>query len=257
MHEIITTDAMNLSFGTPDVGVSISHLYRIVVTVRGRAEMSLSARSVVMENKSALLIAPFELLYVSPNMSRDAEICCFTFASDMLAEQEKHLLTVFDGEPYRPASRLPEDLSTTLARISELDAVPRDMAMTFAKLYLTEILARLYMMPLPKEALTGVARAAEYLKEHLTEDITLDALSEEVGISKFYLCRAFSRDSGLTPHAYLNYLRAWRAWALLAGGMSAASVATAVGFSDYSTFFRTYRKMIGRSPTAVPCEAVK
>lgn len=51
-------------------------------------------------------------------------------------------------------------------------------------------------------------------------------------------------------HEYLNGLRLTRAKALLADRHSRISeVAYAVGFNDLSHFDKTFRKMVGRSPT--------
>jgi AraC-like DNA-binding protein len=115
---------------------------------------------------------------------------------------------------------------------------------------LSEMLLYLTEAPLDAAPPCGMARVAAYLTSHAYEEISLDRLSEEVGISKFHLCRAFRRDSGLTPHAYLGYLRVLRAQELLMQGLPAQEVGEAVGFRDYSTFFRTYKKMLGRAPTS-------
>ena len=49
---------------------------------------------------------------------------------------------------------------------------------------------------------------------------------------------------------YVAYNRVLYARQLLAQGMGAAEAAREVGFSDYSSFYRSYRKVTGRSPRA-------
>jgi AraC-like DNA-binding protein len=46
------------------------------------------------------------------------------------------------------------------------------------------------------------------LLEHVEEDVTLDALADHARADKFHLCRAFSREIGFPPYAFLTLARA-------------------------------------------------
>ncbi len=103
----------------------------------------------------------------------------------------------------------------------------------------------------PRRAPAGrraVARALEALHERVTEGISLDALAAHAGMDKFHLCRAFRTQVGLPPHAYLTHLRVTRARQLLARGLTAAEVATRVGFYDQSQLSRHFRRAVGMTP---------
>ncbi len=247
--DIVMREDMALVRGGFSAGITSSPRYRIMVVCAGGGMVSLSGRVCEAVPCSVMLLSPFDLLYIPEKTAKTLDAYLFEFDPSALHASQVSLLMPFEGDPYVHPAHMTDGEVSLVTRFDDLMNASSQVSETMARLYLTELLLRLSQHPLETEALGGVARAARYLKEHLHEDVTLDALAEIVGISKFYLCRAFNRDSGLTPHAYLNHLRAYQARRLLEGGMSAADAAASVGFADYSTFFRTYRKIIGRSPT--------
>ncbi len=248
MTDFVMTRELTLSRGGYPAGVSSSSSYRVMVVRDGHGTVSLSGRVADVTAGAVMLLAPYDLLYIPEQTAKDLDAYLFTFTREGLYRIDVTLSDVFAGESYRHPAVQSDAMAALVARMDDILPGGEGQREAFARLRLTELILHLAASPMEFDASAGVARAARYLRDHLHEDVTLDALSDTVGISKFYLCRAFSRDSGLTPHAYLNHLRAYRAEALLAGGMSAADAAVSVGFGDYSTFFRTYRKIIGRTP---------
>lgn len=93
-----------------------------------------------------------------------------------------------------------------------------------------------------------VRRAMAYLRERLSESITLDDLAAHAGLDKFHLCRAFRAQIGLPPHAYLTELRIQRAKELLTAGVRASELAPRVGLYDQSQLTRHFRRIVGVTP---------
>ena len=52
-----------------------------------------------------------------------------------------------------------------------------------------------------------IVSVLKYINEHYRSVVTLDDLSDKVGISKFYLCRRFHEVTGATVMEYLNNVR--------------------------------------------------
>jgi AraC family transcriptional regulator len=46
-------------------------------------------------------------------------------------------------------------------------------------------------------------QALEYMNVHLNENVSLETIADELGISQYYFCRLFKQSTGMTPHAYL------------------------------------------------------
>ena len=95
-----------------------------------------------------------------------------------------------------------------------------------------------------------MARIRDYLRGHFDQDITVDALAREVGLSRVHLTRAFARQFGVPPHIYLNAVRIERAQAGMLAGQSLAEVAAACGFADQSHFSRRFKGSVGLTPGA-------
>ncbi len=90
-------------------------------------------------------------------------------------------------------------------------------------------------------------RAREYLHDRISEDVSLDDLGTQTGLTKFHLLRAFRNRFGLPPHAYQLQQRVLRAKRLLKS-LSPSDVALECGFSDQSHFTRVFRTHTGTTP---------
>lgn len=88
-----------------------------------------------------------------------------------------------------------------------------------------------------------------YLNEHITEELSLRSICERFYISPNHVNRLFRQATGTTVCSYINYKRVTLARQLMRRDYSAADAAVNVGFRDYSTFFRTYKKLLGDSPS--------
>ena len=92
------------------------------------------------------------------------------------------------------------------------------------------------------------AEILEYLHEHLTEEISIDRLAEELYLSKYYMMRLFRARTGFTIHAYLTDKRLHLARELIAHGMTASEACYRCGYRDYSAFSRAYKKRFAATP---------
>lgn len=95
-----------------------------------------------------------------------------------------------------------------------------------------------------------VVALLQYLNLHLTEELTIDQLSERFYVSKYHMMRRFRRETGYSIHGYVTEKRLLLAQRLLAQGASPSEVGAQVGYQDYSTFSRAYKKQFGRGPSA-------
>lgn len=94
-----------------------------------------------------------------------------------------------------------------------------------------------------------VRRAITYLEQNLTANASLEKASEDLELSKSYLCRIFRSETGMTFSDYANTLRIQRSRILLAEtNLSLLDIALAVGFNDQSYFNRVFKKNTGLTP---------
>lgn len=100
---------------------------------------------------------------------------------------------------------------------------------------------------------TGAARRVpeavrEYLRAHLTRNVTLDELSVVAGVSKYRLVRVCTAWFGLPPHKLHLRLRLDQARELLRRGSAIAEAAYATGFHDQSHLTRVFASAYGVTP---------
>jgi len=93
------------------------------------------------------------------------------------------------------------------------------------------------------------ARLAEYIEEHLAENVLLSSLAEVAQLSPFHFSRAFKQSFGMPPLRFLASRRIERAKELLTGETTVTQVGLAVGFAETSSFTTAFRKHTGVTPT--------
>ena len=93
-----------------------------------------------------------------------------------------------------------------------------------------------------------VVQVISYINNHYTEDIDLESLEKKFFTSRYHLCKIFRKATGLTIHDYIRRKRLSRVRELHQSGKSFSEAAMLSGFSDYSSFYRTYKKLMGCSP---------
>lgn len=89
-----------------------------------------------------------------------------------------------------------------------------------------------------------------YLNQNLKKPITLDDISEHFFISKHHLNKIFRKATGTTVIDYLLRKRIAYAQMLLFNGVHAKEAAAESGFLDYSSFYRSYVRILGHTPAA-------
>ena len=96
-----------------------------------------------------------------------------------------------------------------------------------------------------------VKQSINYMYEHLSDDITLDAMCGEIGVSKYYFSHIFREITGQSAIPYLNYLRCQNAKKMIEDGVGISASAFSSGFHNLSYFSRTYKKLMGMLPSEI------
>lgn len=153
-----------------------------------------------------------------------------------------------------PAAGQTDDVRSLVSRALTREGADSEQDRLLTRMMLSELVLHLASCAPAPHGGGKLAAAAAYLSTHFREDISLDTLCEQVGISKFYFCRAFHGATGLTPHAYLTLCRVLEAERLLRRGVGAMQCGEQVGYTEYTTFYRSYKKMLGRAPSVLATE---
>lgn len=117
---------------------------------------------------------------------------------------------------------------------------------------LIEMILKDYIEPFHKEHVSQfneeIQMLCSYMKNHYTDNITLDDLVEMTTFGKSYLVRIFTKQTGVSPYRYLQAIRLDKAKELLEQGIDIVDVAHQTGFSDQSHLSHYFKEFIGLTP---------
>ena len=94
-----------------------------------------------------------------------------------------------------------------------------------------------------------VRKIMDYIDEHLTEDLSVDAIADAQFVSKYHMMRLFQTTTGMGIHNYITQRRLELARELIGQGINATEACFRSGFGTYSSFTRAYGKYFGTTPT--------
>ena len=172
------------------------------------------------------------------------------------------------GAQARPApqacvSALDQDLLGVVLRF--LRAVKTDAdRRVLAPLYLQEMVyrvlqreqyARLLALAAAEAASNPVSAVLEYVREHMSEPLTVADMADLVNLSPSAFAHLFRDVTGRSPYQFLKEMRLDRARELLVdGNFTVARISKEVGYASVSHFISEFRGRFGVTPRAY-CDA--
>lgn len=167
----------------------------------------------------------------------------FSDFSDRFNE-DTFAISRLSGETLRRVSRLFEEIS----RFSATEAY-RQEELCSAALRLMLHLAKNADVQTQTNP-DALQKAIQYIHRHISEDLSIDAISEACYVSKYYLCRAFKKRIGLTIMEYILQTRLTMAKELLRKeAYSITQISDLCGFSSPSYFSRVFKEKTALSPS--------
>ncbi|WP_247841657.1 AraC family transcriptional regulator [Pseudomonas sp. MWU12-3103b] len=91
-------------------------------------------------------------------------------------------------------------------------------------------------------------RAADFIREHCTDLLSLEDICTAAQLSPSYLIRTFKQHYGMTPHAFVVNQRIQFARERLRSGQLIADVALEAGFADQAHFQRAFKQHLAATP---------
>mgnify|MGYP001495064084 CR=1 FL=1 len=93
-----------------------------------------------------------------------------------------------------------------------------------------------------------IVKIINYINKNLSSVLTIDSISSNFYINKYYLMHKFKEQTGFTLHNYIQQKRLLHAASLIKEGSQIGNVFLESGFGDYSSFMRAFKKMFELSP---------
>ncbi len=100
-----------------------------------------------------------------------------------------------------------------------------------------------------------ISEALRYINASLSTLVSVKEIADRLFVTESYLFRRFRQELHQTPKRYITSKRLWLARQRILLGEAPGEVCRALGFGDYTTFYRNYRAAFGCAPTEAACGA--
>lgn len=233
--------------------------FEILYVAEGKGRYLIEGAEFELKPRTLVFIRPFEYHCVEVEGGSVYERYILHFSDSFIVSEISNTLKSLVGDVgdssgmfYTP-DLIPQIVLSAFDRFEEGAHLPENEKELYYKLLLSELLVLLSSLGNQKIAHDEFelgARVTRYINEYLVRDVSLDIIAKRFFVSKYYLCRAFKKYSGVSIHAYIMHKRVIYAKQLIESGETASGAAYKVGFGDYSAFYRAYVKILGKSPTS-------
>lgn len=147
-----------------------------------------------------------------------------------------------------------EELKALIGRLEKEIASSRQMEHMLEQAEQADILSGAlnleYYMKLDLSENQYISRTIEEIRLHYAEKLSVETISDKLGVSSSYLSRKFKEVTGQTFLDFLNKYRVQQAVSLLETRTYRISeISEATGFSDYKHFCAVFKKYTTKSPT--------
>lgn len=243
----------------PSVGNAIMHshdVYEIYLFLDGKSDYLVEGNKYRLRKGDIMLMRRGELHINSIRGGATYKRNYINFdITNLLAETgNMALLDMFDKRPlgeynhYR-AKDFPENRwQEYLHSICNAETKEEKLCYLLPLLHeLSGCFLKLQTIPAGKEQ-NLVVDICKYINSDLTQELSLEHLSERFYISKTHLNRLFKSNVGTTAGQYINLKRLYLAKELLQKGVHPTEVYSLCGFHDYTTFYRAFKKQFLCSP---------
>ena len=127
-------------------------------------------------------------------------------------------------------------------------AVKLSLAVKDLILHLSRIVYEMVNPQITKEQQGLFEKVLDYINEHLEEDLSLERLAKIFFASKYHIAHLFKEKYGLPVHQYVIKKRLALCKDALLNNEEITEICLLCGFSDYSSFYRAFKKEYGLSP---------
>ena len=223
--------------------------YEIIMVVSGKATINIENRKFTISAGDAVFINPAEYHRISAVNGEEYRRFTLLFEGELIPEAIRaSLLSKIAIAPVTCHADMPS-LTSRLesAVLSESPDIyaPLIDALTVELFYM--ILAGDF---LPEdENDKRLERMLEYISQNVTEKIKLSDVAACAFISESAVCHIFKKRMRVSFKQYVLQKKIAYAATLIRGGMSAAAASRVIGYQNYASFFKIYKKLLYELPS--------
>ena len=219
----------------------------LIYIEKGEAALTTGTLEYKLSTGDFAFIMPSMLHSIVPS-DDDAVIYIINCKTELIQDVIKRLSGLRPASPVLKSANVPQQLLYALHSLStERD---KNIAHSWINLIINIVTAKLRFAEIHDGVTSELSnRVLTYLSLHYREQISLEQLSEAMGVSRFHLSHLFSNKLGIGFKEYLNNLKIECAKNLLrTTDIPISEIYSEAGFENQRTFNRVFRENTGSSP---------
>ena len=227
--------------------------YEFLYFLDGNADYAINASVYPMKKRDFLLIHPGEYHHLIPNNSSPYERICIHFSPSIVPKAfQKDIETLKSVYHIHKYSAI-DNIFSMLLDAEYNNGYSESDIVYLIQQHLGVILTHLKYLQdetdiAPIESNELINNVLNYIDENITKPINVETLSQTFFKSPSSLAHSFSSIMHFPLQHYITSKKIIYAQMRIRQGVSPTSVALQLSFKDYSTFFKAYKRVLGKSP---------
>ena len=240
-----------------DAKVRLPHahdVFEMILFKRGRVTYSINGESFDLSPNDLIITRPHDVhsVKIDPtveyeryNVLFDASMLPFEFSEKL--PRSIHVIPMDNNKTFKELFKKTDIYAENLEK-DELKAVMQSLICEAVVNLLLECKG---LSPTESRKLGATAqKAVNYIDQRLFTELSVDGICSDLFVTKSHLHHVFKNELGTTPKKYITEKRLALAKREINAGEKPTEVYIKLGFPDYSTFFRAYKKHFGVTPSS-------
>lgn len=249
LHHTLTLDPATDDFSFKSHSHNMVEVYYFL---RGNARFVVEGNIFSLERGSVLVMASGQTHHLLLEPSAVYERMALLIDSAVVPPEYENLSEqIYDGANLFALDKREqiwfEESFATITKAPE--DIQKHLVFSFASMVFGLLSNKLSRISSPRIEDDVVKKTINYINKNLSGELSLEIIANSLYISRVSLNRKFREIMGCTVWEYVIRRRIYSARQRLFFGENITDAYEKSGFSDYSSFFRAYKKVVGLSPS--------
>ena len=251
-NSFITIHQLGRNITTPGFSYSnYDNNYVIWVVRNGKGTFETGGKKYNLSQNDVFLTVPNELSIQTANQEEPWELCFIAFSGSLAKEYiEKTIFKDGTVTASLKSGVLANEIISSAVFLNSVTPSEFSLLEFFFKFLSFLDIRRAYPLINEEESQNKyVAEIKKYIQANYLSQIKISDIANKLSINRSHLYRIFKNEVGMNVEDYIINIRINHAKALLSTtSLSVSAVANAVGYKNYSSFFKRFKNSTGLTP---------